>query len=86
MSISLALDTVRKLYEVLVTREEMTKSEDMGRYFRISADTRDLNYNQYFVDGDSELSVIEDYHSDNTQQLNVDGMVGELNRIQNIKW
>ncbi|MFA6571851.1 MAG: polysaccharide biosynthesis protein [Bacteroidota bacterium] len=63
-----------KLYETLVTREEMAKSEDMGNYFRIPADNRDLNYDKYFIEGQEELATIEDYHSHNTTQLDVDGM------------
>lgn len=63
-----------KLYETLVTREEMAKSIDMGNYFRIPADTRDLNYDKYFVEGEEELSHIEDYHSHNTTRLDVEGM------------
>ncbi len=60
-----------KLYETLVTREEMSKSTDLGGYFRIPCDTRDLNYDKYFVEGDENLSKIEDYHSHNTKRLNV---------------
>lgn len=63
-----------KLYETLVTREEMAKAEDMGNYFRIPADNRDLNYDKYFVEGQEEVSVIEDYHSHNTLRLDVEGM------------
>jgi len=63
-----------KLYETLVTREEMAKSEDMGNYFRIPADNRDLNYDKYFVEGQEEIATIEDYHSHNTTRLDVDGM------------
>lgn len=63
-----------KLYETLVTREEMAKSEDMGNYFRIPADNRDLNYDKYFVEGQEKVSIIDDYHSHNTGQLDVDGM------------
>ena len=63
-----------KLYETLVTREEMFKSEDMGNYFRIPADSRDLNYDKYFKVGDEDISVVEDYHSHNTEQLDVEGM------------
>jgi len=63
-----------KLYETLVTREEMAKSEDMGDYFRIPADNRDLNYDKYFVEGQEEVSVIDDYHSHNTARLDVEGM------------
>ncbi len=63
-----------KLYETLVTREEMAKAEDMGNYFRIPADNRDLNYDKYFVEGQEEISNIDDYHSHNTTQLDVEGM------------
>jgi len=63
-----------KLYETLCTREEMSKAEDMGMFYRIPADNRDLNYNQYFSEGETEVSVIEDYHSHNTEQVNVEGM------------
>jgi UDP-glucose 4-epimerase len=60
-----------KLYETLVTREEMAKNEDMGNYYRIPCDSRDLNYDKFFVEGKEEISKIEDYHSHNTQQLTV---------------
>ncbi|RNC64751.1 polysaccharide biosynthesis protein [Proteiniphilum sp. X52] len=63
-----------KLYETLVTREEMFKSEDMGDYFRIPADSRDLNYDKYFIEGEEDISKIEDYHSHNACQLDVEGM------------
>lgn len=63
-----------KLYETLVTREEMAKSIDMGNYFRIPADNRDLNYDKYFIEGQEKVSIIDDYHSHNTGQLDVDGM------------
>lgn len=63
-----------KLYETLVTREEMAKAVDMGDYYRIPADNRDLNYDKYFVEGQPEVSVIEDYHSHNTKRVDVEGM------------
>lgn len=63
-----------KLYETLCTREEMRKAEDMGDFFRIPADNRDLNYAQYFFKGEKDISNIEDYHSHNTNQLNADQM------------
>ena len=63
-----------KLYETLVTREEMAKAVDMGDYFRIPADNRDLNYDKYFVEGKEETSKIEDYHSHNTTRLDIEGM------------
>lgn len=63
-----------KLYETLCTREEMTKAEDMGEFYRVPADNRNLNYNRYFSEGETDLSKIEDYHSHNTKQLGVEGM------------
>jgi len=63
-----------KLYETLVTREEMVKALDMGDYYRIPCDTRDLNYDKFFIEGDEEVSRIEDYHSHNTKRLDVEGM------------
>ncbi len=60
-----------KLYESLVSREEMAKAEDMGRYYRIPADNRDLNYNKYFVEGEEKVSEYDDYTSHNTDRLNV---------------
>jgi UDP-N-acetylglucosamine 4,6-dehydratase len=74
-----------KLYETLVTREEMAKSEDMGNYFRIPADNRDLNYDKYFVEGREEVSVIEDYHSHNTFRLDLEGMKKLLLKLEMIK-
>jgi UDP-glucose 4-epimerase len=63
-----------KLYETLCTREEMLKAEDMGDFYRIPADNRDLNYAQYFSEGVEDISKIEDYHSHNTKQEDVEGM------------
>jgi UDP-glucose 4-epimerase len=63
-----------KLYETLCTREEMLKAEDMGDFYRIPADNRGLNYAQYFSEGDRDISLIEDYHSHNTVQQDVEGM------------
>lgn len=61
-----------KLYESLVSREEMAKAEDMGRYFRIPADNRDLNYDKFILDGQPEANDIDDYTSHNTKRLSVD--------------
>lgn len=74
-----------KLYETLVTREEMAKSEDMINYYRIPCDTRDLNYDKYFVDGEEKISQIEDYHSHNTHQLDVKSMQNLLLKLDLIK-
>jgi UDP-glucose 4-epimerase len=74
-----------KLYETLVTREEMAKAEDMGDYYRIPCDTRDLNYDKYFVEGNEAISKIEDYHSHNTKRLDVDGMKQLLLKLSFIR-
>ena len=63
-----------KLYEVLVTREEMVRSQDMGDYYRIPMDDRDLNYNKFFETGDIKTSAHDDYTSHNTGRLDVEGM------------
>ncbi len=60
-----------KLYESLVSREEMARAEDLGGYYRIPADSRDLNYDKYFVEGETQISQIDDYTSHNTRRLNV---------------
>lgn len=60
-----------KLYETLVTREELAKAEDLPRYYRICVDDRDLNYNKYFIEGAERISHTEDYNSHNTRRLNV---------------
>lgn len=60
-----------KLYETLLTREEMSTAVDMGGYYRIPPDTRDLNYSAYFVDGETRISEAHDYHSHNTRRLDV---------------
>ena len=74
-----------KLYETLVTREEMARAEDMGNYFRIPCDTRDLNYDKYFVEGSRRASIVEDYHSHNTQRLDVEGMKQLLLRLSEVR-
>lgn len=74
-----------KLYETLVTREEMSKHIDLGKYFRIPSDNRDLNYDKYFIEGKQEMSAIEDYHSHNTKQLSVDEMKNLLLKLDIIR-
>jgi UDP-glucose 4-epimerase len=74
-----------KRYETLVTREEMARAEDRGDYFRIPCDTRDLNYDKYFSQGQTEVSRIEDYHSHNTHQLNVEEMKQLLMKLEMMK-
>jgi UDP-glucose 4-epimerase len=74
-----------KLYESLVSREEMVKAEDLGGYFRIPADNRDLNYNRYFNDGDECLTQAEEYHSHNTEQLDIERTKELLLRLDFIR-
>ena len=73
-----------KLYETLVTREEMVRAIDMGNYFRIPCDTRDLNYNIFFTEG-NDMEKIEDYHSHNTTRLDVDEMKELLIKLRFIR-
>ncbi len=74
-----------KLYETLCTREEMLKAEDMGEFYRIPADNRDLNYSQYFSEGEEDISKVEDYHSHNTKQEDVEGMKVLLSKLPLIR-
>lgn len=74
-----------KLYETLVTREEMFRSEDMGNYFCIPADSRDLNYDKFFVEGQEDISKVEDYHSHNTRRLDVEEMKELLLKLPEIR-
>lgn len=74
-----------KLYETLCTREEMVKAEDMGNFFRIPADNRDLNYARYFSEGEQDVSKIEDYHSHNAVQQGVEGMKKLLMKLALIR-
>ena len=73
------------MYETLVAREEMARAEDMGNYFRIPCDTRDLNYDKYFKDGQEKVSLIEDYHSHNTTRLSVEEMKSLLLKLEEIQ-
>ena len=72
-----------KMYETLVTKEEMAKSEDLGDYFRVSADSRDLNYEKYFSKGINSI-VKEEYNSENTKRLNVEQMKTLLLKLPEI--
>jgi UDP-glucose 4-epimerase len=74
-----------KLYESLVSREEMAKAEDMGRYFRIPADNRDLNYKKYFVEGEQRISEFDDYTSHNTHRLDVQGVKDVLKKLDYVQ-
>jgi UDP-glucose 4-epimerase len=74
-----------KLYETLLTREELVKAEDMGNYYRILPDDRDLNYGKYFTEGEVEVSGIEDYTSHNTQRLSVPAIKEKLLELEYIR-
>lgn len=74
-----------KLYETLVTREEMARAIDMGKYFRIPCDSRDLNYDKYFIEGNEAVSGFEDYHSHNTRRLDVAEMKELLLKLRFIR-
>jgi UDP-glucose 4-epimerase len=74
-----------KLYESLVSREEMARAEDLGGYYRIPADSRDLNYNKYFVEGELEIAQIDDYTSHNTRRLDVEQVKQVLMQLDIIR-
>jgi UDP-N-acetylglucosamine 4,6-dehydratase len=74
-----------KLYETLCTREEMIKAEDMGDFYRVPADNRDLNYSIYFSEGEKNIAVIEDYHSHNTKRLNVEEIINLISKLQLVR-
>ena len=74
-----------KLYETLVTQEEMAKAEDMGDYFRIPCDTRDLNYDKYFKEGSEKINEVESYHSHNTARLDVPAMKELLLKLKIVR-
>jgi UDP-N-acetylglucosamine 4,6-dehydratase/5-epimerase len=74
-----------KLYETLVNREEMAKASDEGDYFRIPADTRDLNYNMFFTEGESRISATEEYTSHNTTRLDVEETKQLLLKLRSIR-
>jgi len=74
-----------KLYETLVTREEMFRAQDMGNYYRIPIDDRDLNYDKYFVEGVEDITKVEEYHSHNTHRLDVKEMKQLLLKLPEVK-
>jgi len=74
-----------KLYETLCTREEMLKAEDMGDFYRIPADNRDLNYAKYFNEGEKDIANVEDYHSHNTEQQGVEGLKKLISKLPLIR-
>jgi UDP-glucose 4-epimerase len=74
-----------KRYETLLTKEEYVVAEDLGGFFRVPADKRDLNYNKYFVEGDRKLSTVEEYNSDNTQILNIEQIKDTLLKLDYVQ-
>jgi len=74
-----------KLYETLITREEISRAEDGGNYFRIPCDNRDLNYDKYFVEGEEKVATFEDYHSHNAQRLSIEKMKNLLLSLELIQ-
>ena len=74
-----------KLYETLLTREELVKAEDCGDYYRIVPDDRDLNYNKYFTEGEKQIADIEDYNSHNTQRLTIKEIKDKLLKLNYIQ-
>ncbi len=74
-----------KLYETLVNREEMSKATDMGGYYRIPADNRDLNYGKFFTEGEAKVSEVDDYTSHNTERLDVEGTKKLLLKLEVIR-
>jgi UDP-N-acetylglucosamine 4,6-dehydratase len=74
-----------KLYESLVSREEMARADDLGAYYRIPADSRDLNYDKYFVEGETSISQIDDYTSHNTRRLDIEGVKRVLMQLDIVR-
>jgi len=70
-----------KLYETLLAREELSVAEDLGDYYRVPADNRDLNYNKYFTEGEEKIAMLDDYHSHNTRRLSQTELISLLNKI-----
>lgn len=74
-----------KLYETLLTKEECFVAEDMGNYFRVPADTRDLNYDKYFVEGNKNLSTTDEYNSHNTKRLTIEEIKAKLLELEYVR-
>ena len=75
----------KKLYETLISREEMARAEDLDQYYRIISDSRDLNYAKYFVEGEQKISTFDDYTSHNTQRLNITEVKKLLTTLDYVK-
>ena len=74
-----------KMYETLLTKEECAKAEDMGKFYRVPADNRDLNYDKYFKDGDAKRATIEEFNSDNTKRLNLQETIDKIASLEYIQ-
>ena len=74
-----------KLYETLLTKEECVRTQDIGNFYRVSVDKRDLNYDKYFIEGIKELEQVEDYNSHNTKRLNVEQIKEKLLKLDYIQ-
>ena len=74
-----------KMYETLLTKEECAKAEDMGNFYRVPADNRDLNYDKYFKEGDIKLATIEEFNSDNTYRLNLQETIDKIASLEYIQ-
>ena len=73
------------MYETLLTKEECLHAEDLGNFFRVSADQRDLNYDKYVIEGSETLSGLEEFNSDNTTRLNEDEVIEKLLSLQYVQ-
>ena len=74
-----------KMYETLLTKEECAKAEDMGNFYRVPADNRDLNYDKYFKEGDVKRVTIEEFNSDNTKRLNLQETIDKIASLEYIQ-
>ena len=74
-----------KLFETLATREELARAEDQGEFFRIAVDARDLNYSEYVDEGDPAENRLDDYHSHNTERLNVEQVITLLESLPSFR-
>ena len=74
-----------KMYETLLTKEECAKAEDMGNFYRVPADNRDLNYDKYFIEGNTKRATIEEFNSDNTRRLNLDETKSKIAALEYIQ-
>lgn len=87
---NISIDTIgtrhgEKLYESLISREEMVRAEDMGRWYRIPSDSRDLNYDKYFSDGERKISDSDDYTSHNTERLDENQTIAVLEKLDYVQ-